>query len=308
MDVSVIIVNYNSFNLLKQCLDSIFKFTFDIQFELIVIDNNSEKFNEDSIRELNDKIIVIRNKKNLGFGHANNQGLAIAKGKYVLFLNNDTIFFENTLKEVYLFAEKVTYPVIVGCKLLNIDKTLQHSVFDFPSLLNVFTSNFFLYALFPRSKYFNKYHLMNNKINYTAEVDVVIGAFLFCNTQKIKEINGFDIRFFFYNDETDLCYRHRKNGGKIFYFPNVSVIHLGGGSARRKSWFANKHRSISTIKYFQKHFPRMKLLIAVLIHFTGILIRIPVFLVLGLITVNKDLILRSYYYARLLFLYPSNQF
>lgn len=278
----------------------------DFNIEIIAVDNNSTEGEVDTITNEFENIILIKNSTNEGFGAANNQGLAIAKGKYVLFLNNDTIFFENTVKKVFDFAESIKRPVIVGCKLLNQDKTLQHSVFNFPSVLNVFTSNFFLYAIFPRSRYFNKYHLMNRGDIKTTEVDVVTGAFLFCSIDIIKQIDGFDERFFFYNEETDLCYRVKQNGGKVFYFPETSVVHLKGGTAKTISWFAHKHQSESTVKFFQKHFSRPKFISNMVFHYIGIFIRIPIFLLFGIITFSQNLIIRSFYHFKLLFIYPKN--
>jgi GT2 family glycosyltransferase len=109
-------------------------------------------------------------------------------------------------------------------------------------------------------------------------------------------------------DDTDLCYRHKKNDGKVIYFPETSIIHLKGKSAKGESWFKNKHQSLSTIKFFQKHFEGMKYLLALIFHFTGLFIRIPILLLGGIILLNKDLIIRSLYYIRLLFNYPANQF
>ncbi|TDJ56553.1 MAG: glycosyltransferase family 2 protein [Ignavibacteria bacterium] len=308
MDVSIIIVNYNSFKLLQDCIESIFKHSTGCDFEIIVIDNNSSIENIDDVVSDFGEIILIKNKKNVGFGAANNQGLRIAKGKYILFLNNDTILLENSLKKVFDFAETLNEDLIIGCKLLNEDKSVQHSVYDFPSLLNVFTSNFFLYSLFPKSKLFNKYHLMNRRINETTEVDVVTGAFLFGTKNKLQEIGGFDKRFFFYNEETDLCYRFKRNGGKIYYYPGTSVVHLKGGTAKTISWFAHKNQSVSTIKFFQKHFSEFKYISALVFHYLGLLIRIPIFLLAGLITLKGRLIIRSLYHFKLLFIYPRNLF
>ncbi len=308
MNASIIIVNYNSFNLLENCLSSLYNQTKDINMEVIVIDNNSTDGNIKDVISRFENIILIKNSDNKGFGAANNQGLKAAKGKYVLFLNNDTIIFENTIKKVYKFAESINDSVIVGCKLLNRDKTLQYSVYDFPSLLNIFTSNFFLYLLFPRSRYFNKYYLMNRRISEITEVDVVTGAFLFGNKDKIEELGGFDERFFFYNEETDLCYRFKNNGGKIFYYPDSSVIHLKGGTANKNFSIRYKNEFIATIKFYQKHFKGLKFVLALIFHYSGMLIRIPVFLLTGILTFNKLLILRSYYNIKHLFSYPENLF
>lgn len=308
LDVSIIIVHYGSSQLLKGCMDSIRNNTSEINYELIIVDNDS--VSDDIVNVLKDyqQTILIRNNTNKGFGAANNQGTEIAKGKYLLFLNNDTILFENTIKKVFDFSEKSDNGNIIGCKLLNEDKSIQKSVFDFPSLLNVFTSNFFLYLLFPRSKYFNKYHLINKGINKSTEVDVVTGAFLFINRKTFKVLDGFDERFFFYMEESDLCFRHKKNNGKVIYYPETAITHLKGKSAGGESWFKNKYQSVSTIKYYQKHFIGLNFLLVVIFHFAGLFIRVPLFVLGGILTFNYNLIKRGYHYTRLIFSYPINQF
>jgi len=308
VEISIIIVAYNRFDLLRNCLSTLNKHTRYVTYEIIVIDNNSSEGNIDDVVDDFDEITLIKNKVNKGFGAANNQGLVIAKGKYVLFLNNDTILLENSLKKVYDFAETLNENSIIGCKLLNKDKSLQQSVYDFPSLLNVFTSTFFLYSIFPKSKLFNKYHLMNRGINETTEVEVVTGAFLFGTKIKMQEIGGFDERFFFYNEETDLCYRFKKNGGKIYYFPKTAIVHLKGETTKNKLDFKYKNESIATIKYYQKHFMGIKYLAALIYHYTGILIRIPILFLFGLVSLNRHLIIRSYYFITMLWVYPKNLF
>lgn len=308
IDVSIIIVNYNSTQLLKDCLDSIEKFTTGINFEIIVIDNNSMTGDFDELLKYHDKITLIKNDVNRGFGAANNQGVEVARGKNILLLNNDTLLIENSIKKVFDFAESLEGENIIGCKLLNEDKSTQKSVYDFPIFLNVFTSNFFLYLLFPKSKYFNKYHLMNKGISRITEVDVVTGAFIFMSRKSYEALGGFDERFFFYMDDTDLCYRHKQNNGKVIYFPETSIIHLKGKSVKGESWFKNKHQSISTIKFFQKHFFGLEFLLMLIFHYIGLLLRFPLFILGGMFTLNKNLFIRGIYYARLIFLYPANQF
>ncbi|MBV6421891.1 MAG: hypothetical protein DAHOPDDO_03179 [Ignavibacteriaceae bacterium] len=308
IDVSIIIVNYKSTELLRNCLDSIYTFTKDISFEIIVVDNESIPGELEDVTKKFSGIKLVKNELNKGFGAANNQGTELAEGKYLLFLNNDTILQENSIKKVFDYADSISGENIIGCRLLNEDRSIQKSVFDFPTLANVFTSNFFLYLLFPKSKYFNKYHLMNSGINSITEVDVVTGAFLFTPKQIFKKLGGFDERFFFYMDETDLCYRYKQMNENVVYFPETSLIHLKGKSAGGESWFKNKYQSISTIKFFQKHFKGMKFFFAIIFHYAGLIIRIPVFLIGGILMMKRDLVKRSLYYTRLFFIYPANEF
>lgn len=307
VDVSVIIINYNSSELIDDCLNSFNNYSSGFTYEIIIVDNS----NDASLKSILEKykyINLIVNKENIGFAAANNQGLKIAKGKYILFLNNDTIFIENTISKILEYICDDNDQKIIGCKLLNKDGSLQHSVLDYPTLWNTFTSNFFLYVLFPKSKYFNKYHLMNNKISTISEVQVVTGAFMFCPTSIIKQLSGFDERFFFYAEEMDICKRFSELGGKVIYFPETSIIHLKGVTASKNLWFLHKNRSIATIKFMQKHFGAFKAQVGVLIHFIGLVVRIQILIIGGLVKFNKNMIYLSLIYLKLLFVYPKNVF
>lgn len=306
-DVSIIIISYNNFQLTYNCIKSIYEHTKSVSFEIIVVDNASTEGDiEEYLKDFSVKII--KNNDNLGFAKANNIGLKFAKGNYILFLNNDTLFIENTLKNIFLFSEQINNESLIGCKILNSDKTLQYSVYDFPSLLNIFTSNFFLYLIFPKSKYFNKYHLMEKKINIITKVDVIIGAFIWGNKNFIDKLKGFDEKFFFYAEDTDLCFQARKQNIDTYYYPNTSIIHLKGTAVNKNLWFKYKNESLAQIKIMQKHFPFFKKIIGIFIHFLGILIRIPIFFIIGVLTFKKQILLRGFYYFKLLFQYPKNEF
>src|SRR5574338_196525 len=177
VDVSIIIVNYNGFDLLKNCLNTLYNYADGFYFEVILIDNNSIEGDIEEVVKGYDKVKLIKNKINLGFSRANNVGLNLAQGKYVLFLNNDVYFTENSIKKIFDFVEGNNEKTFIGCKLLNPDKSWQTSTANFPSLLNFLSSNFFLYMLFPSSAYFNKYYLQKKKIEIPIEVDYVLGAF-----------------------------------------------------------------------------------------------------------------------------------
>lgn len=308
VDVSVIIVNHNNFKLLEKCLSTLFEFTKDVSFELIIVDNNSTAGDIGTVLSQFEKTILIRNELNRGFGAANNQALAISRGKYILFLNNDTVFFENSIRKVLNFAEEKDDHIAVGCKLLNPDGSIQFSVYDFPTLNNVVTSNSFLYLLFPKSRFFNKYYQMNRGLNQTTEVEVVIGAFLFAARSELINIGGFDERFTFYNEETDLCYRYRKRGGNIYYLPDTAIIHLKGGTANNNLFRRYRNESVATIKYYQKHFKGVKFSLAVFAHYLGMLIRIPIFFLFALVRLDKRILIRAMSNLENLFYYPSNQF
>jgi GT2 family glycosyltransferase len=149
---------------------------------------------------------------------------------------------------------------------------------------------------------------MNKGINKPTKVQVVTGAFLFSHTYKIKQLGGFDERFTFYNEETDLCYRFFNAGGKIYYYPYTSLIHLKGATANRNLTRRYKNESFATIRYFQKHFNGFSYFLACFAHYTGMLIRIPIFSIAGIIKKDKVLIIRAFSNLRNLFTFPTNVF
>ncbi len=307
VDVSIVIVNYNSFSLLDNCLRTLFQETKKITFEVIIVDNGSTEVGIDKVVSKYPKVKFILNDTGKGFAVANNQGFKEASGKYILMLNNDVVFVEDVISKVVKFSKENNDQVIIGCKLLNEDRTHQISVVDFDSISNLFGENFFLYKLFPRSKTLNKYHLNNPRETRPIEVDAVKGAFLFIPNRILKELDGLDERFYFYYEETDLCYRWKRSGGKVYYIPQAELIHIGGASTDSNLWFKFSNQHISKIQFFQKNFRGTKFLLAVSIHELGLVLRFPLYFVIGLIKGNRSLIIKSGCYLRSIFVYPVNK-
>lgn len=304
-DISIIIVNYNSNQLLKDCLDSFYKTAKGFTYEVIVVDNSDTKNNPKDIVELYPYTKFLKNTENVGFALANNQGIKISEGNYILLLNNDTIFVENILLKLKEFCDRAADNVIIGCKLLNADGSHQESLVEFDNPWNTFTENFFLYKLFPRSRYFNKYYQNYIESADPFEVDMVKGAFMFCTGELIRQLNGFDENFFFYYEETDLCYRVKEAGGKIFYYPGASIIHLGGATTDSMPWFKFKHQTVSKIKFYQKHYKGIEFILPAIFHYTGVLVRVPLYVVFGILKRKKSFFYKAYYYFKQLFIYPN---
>jgi O-antigen biosynthesis protein len=309
MNLSVIIINYNSFRLLNELLDSILtNISHQLFFEIIVIDNNSSEGNISDYIPNDPKIKIIKNSTNKGFSAANNQGIKIAKGEYILFLNNDTLFLEDTISRILEFIKQTGNNIIVGCRLLNEDGTHQTSVVDRDSLTNSFGENLFLYLIFKNVRALNRYYFAVNEPKLPEEVDIIKGAFIFCSKKIVDELNGFDERFFFYAEETDFCMRAKNKGYKIYYYPNTAIIHYGGAATDRNQWFKFKNQSIAKIQIYQKHSKGIEFFLFISSHYLGILLRVPVYLVFGLFSFNSSLIAKSFLYFRQLFIYPKNLF
>ncbi len=236
LDLSIIIVNYNVKEFLQNLLHSIEKASSNISKEIIVIDNASDDDSVEVIKEKFPSVILIDNKINVGFGRANNQGLAAAKGKFILFINPDCIVSEDTIDKMITFFESHAECGLAGCKILNSDGTLQLACRrSFPGPWTSFTKVTGLSNLFTGSKIFARYNLTYLDENKTYEVDAVSGSFMMMRKDVYDKVGGFDEQFFMYGEDLDLCYRVQKSGFKVFYVHTTQVIHYKGESTKRSN-------------------------------------------------------------------------
>ncbi len=236
MDLSIIIVNYNVKEFLQNLIHSIYKAAQSLKLEIIVVDNASDDGSAEFIKENFPEIILIANNHNVGFSKANNQGLAIAKGEYLLLINPDTIVREDTFTEMIKFFEKNEEAGLAGCKILNPDGTLQLACRRaFPGPWTSFCKVTGLSTLFPKSRLFARYNLTYLDENKTYEVDAISGSFMMMIRKVYEEVGGFDEQFFMYGEDLDLCYRIQKAGYKVFYVHSTQIIHYKGESTRRSS-------------------------------------------------------------------------
>ncbi len=233
LDVSIIIVNWNTRDILRDCLRSVYNQTHNIKFEVIVVDNASADGSAEMVKSEFPQVILIKNQENRGFAAANNQGMKIAKGRYILLLNSDTVVLDGAIQKTVAFADQHSETAVVGCKVLNPDKTLQPTCFMFPSILNLFLSSTYLYKLFPKSRFFGRERMTWWDRNDVREVAVVTGCFMLVRREAIEKIGLMDESYFMYAEETDWCYRFLKNGWKTLFFPNANIIHLGGQSSKQ---------------------------------------------------------------------------
>jgi len=243
MQLSVIIVNYNVKHFLEQCLISVQK-AIDVlpedssldNAEIIVIDNCSS---DNSIPYLSPNFPAVRfiaNKENLGFAKACNQGLKIARGKYILFLNPDTIIPEDCFQKCISFFDSHPQAGALGIRMLDgSGKFLKESKRSFPSPLTSLYKLFGLAKIFPRSAVFSNYHLGNLDENKDHEVDVLAGAFLMVKKEVLDKVGSFDEIFFMYGEDVDISYRIQKSGYINYYFAQSSIIHFKGESTRKGS-------------------------------------------------------------------------
>jgi len=241
MDVSIIIVSYNTRGVLLDCLKSIYQNAGEVSFEVIVVDNASKDGTEDEITKLKyPNFTYIQNKQNLGFSKANNVGIKKSKGSYVLFLNPDTKLHKDTLSEMIKFMDQAKDCGAATCKvLLPNGKIDDASHRGFPTPWNSFTHFSGLSKIFPKSKILNGYNLGNLDLSKTHEIDVLAGAFMMVGRQVGEKVGWWDEDYFFYGEDIDFCYMLKQNGYKIYYMPTCSILHLKGVSGGLKK--VSKH-------------------------------------------------------------------
>lgn len=235
MKVSVIIVNYNVKYFLEVCLHSVFKAAAGFAAEVIVVDNNSKDDSCAMVREKFPQAILIENKDNAGFSKANNQGVAIAKGEYILFLNPDTVMPEDFFRHTLPYMDAHSNAGALGPRLIDGKGVFApDSKKSFPTLSVAIFKTTGINKVFSKSPYINKYYAVHIGEHQTAPVEVLSGCCMMVRHSVIKEIGGaFDEDYFMYCEDVDLSYRILKAGYENIYFPEATLIHYKGESTRK---------------------------------------------------------------------------
>jgi N-acetylglucosaminyl-diphospho-decaprenol L-rhamnosyltransferase len=253
LDLSVIIVNWNTGPLLLQCVNSVVETAGSLSLEVIIVDNGSS---DDSLTMLPDppQLKIINNKENLGFARANNQGFAEARGRYLLMLNPDTRVSPNALERMVLFLDRKPGAGALGPRLLNTDGSLQHSCSYFPSLLGVLMESLGLNRVFVGNTFFARWLMTSWDHTTTRQVDQPMGACLLLRAEALRQVGPLDERFFVYFEEVDLCFRLHNAGYKIYFLADAEVVHYGGQSSLGNLDVRITERYRSLLLYFAKHF------------------------------------------------------
>ena len=273
--VSIIIVNWNTSRLLEGSLRSIYVETESRFIEVIVVDNASSDDSCEMVRDKFPFVTLIENTTNFGFAHANNQGLVIAQGRYVLLLNSDTVVLNNAISKAVSFADKYHRAAVVGCRVLGPDMSVQASCFKFPSVLNMLLSCTYLNKLLPHSRFFGREAMTWWDKNDSREVDVVCGCFMLVRKKAIEEVGMLDEQFFMYGEETDWCYRFKQAGCKVMFTPTAEIIHFAGQSSRKVRGEMLIQLRLSILKFIRKHYGWLKYKISCLLTIAFFATRIP---------------------------------
>ncbi|MFA6282829.1 MAG: glycosyltransferase family 2 protein [Desulfurivibrionaceae bacterium] len=251
MDISIVIVNWNTRDLLLDCLASVYAMIREVRFEVFLVDNASSDGSVEAVRAQYPQVNVIQNEKNLGFAAANNKALRIMRGKYALLLNTDTIVTEGAIAKLFQYMESHADVAMTCGQLLNADGSKQNSIANFPSLLILLANETLLRILMPKK-------FPSKRRDYPAPIPVesCVGACLMVRKAAMDAVGLLDERYFFFMEETDWALAMHRGGGKSIFVPDAHIYHLQGQSAghnvRARIMFYR-----ARYLYLRKWFPRL---------------------------------------------------
>ena len=260
MNLSIITVNWNVKELVSHLIDSIFQYTDGLEFEVIVVDNDSRDGSVDFLRQNhkdwidNGKLKIIANNFNAGFAKANNQGLKIAQGKYILFMNPDMELIENSFLKLKEFMDQTPNVGVVTCRLLYGDKTIQANVKSNPGWCDQALVLLKLHHFFSWLPCLKRY--LRKDFDYTQKqyVEQVMGAFIFTRHELMNKIGGWNEDYWLWWEDVEMCKTVAEAGSEIVYLPITAVIHYEGKSFAQTHGLAKQKRfNRGMLIYFQKH-------------------------------------------------------
>lgn len=255
MRLSIVIVNWNTSELLDACLRSIRNFPPNGDYEVIVVDNASDDFDEHAFRAEFPQVQLIRNAENSGYARGNNQGWGESSGDYVLLLNPDTELTDGALNKLVEFMDAHERAAAAGAKLIRPDGTIDRSVRLFPYPRPIAWEFLGLSKLFPNSRRFGSYRMTTFAYDRVAEVDQPMGSALILRRKAMQEVGPMDEAFPIFFNEVDWLYRAKTAGWLIYFTPDATIIHHGGGSTtqvKRRAMVRESH--LSLLRFYAKHF------------------------------------------------------
>ncbi len=248
--VSVIIVSYNTREILLNALEALFENSKGVDMEVFVVDNNSADDSAAMVQHDFPSIRLIANNRNLGFAAANNQAFALASGRYIILLNPDAYIRPASIENCLAFMERTPKCGLAGGKIISPEGQLEPSARRFPSALSKLLTLSGLSGKFPHSPLLNRHEFGGFAHDHPLEVDWVPGTFTIIRKEMIDAIGAFDERFYIYYEETDLCLRAKKAGWKVYFIHDAEVMHIGGACSktRKDKAFDNKAAQVLTFR------------------------------------------------------------
>jgi len=234
MELSIIFVNWNSVDYLRECIASVYQYTQGIEFEIIVVDNASPQGCVDDLKALFPAVRIIKSEKNLGFAGANNVGFRHSSGAYVLFLNPDTKLVSPAINLMLDRIKDLPDAGIVGCKLLNTDLSVQlTSIQKFPTILNQLLDAEYLQLRWPHSRLWDISPLFSDEVKLS-KVEVITGACMLLRREVFEQAGMFSEEYFMYAEDIDLNYKAHRAGFSNYYVGEATIVHHGSGSSSQQ--------------------------------------------------------------------------
>ncbi len=253
MNLSIIIVNYNTRQLTMDCIESIFKTVHNLTYEIILMDNSS---NSDEVLNYDHPFVQCYTISNKGYANANNLGFSHTSGEYILLLNPDTIVHDHTIEDCFKMLSTHSDIGAIGCRVLRPDGSLDHACRrGFPTPFNSFCYFGKLHKIFKHSPKFCQYTMSHLEETVSCDVDSLTGAFMMIPRTVVEQTMLFDETFFMYGEDLDLCYRIKENGYRIHYKSDVTILHkkYQSGFAKR-SPIVIRHFYNSMLLFYNKHY------------------------------------------------------
>ncbi|MCK5271062.1 MAG: glycosyltransferase family 2 protein [Sedimentisphaerales bacterium] len=256
MDVSVVIVNWNTKALLHDCLVSVLEQAGDVDYEIIVVDNASSDGSADMVQSDFPDVTLVVELANRGYAAGVNAGIRVAQGRYVLVLNSDILFCDAAIARTVRYADTHPEAAVVGCQVRENQEKAQMTCFGFPGLLNLFLRVSGLAMCFKKNRFFGREDMRWWQRDTEREVDVISGMFMLVRRKAIDEVGLMDEDYFLYCEETDWCYRFSRAGWKMLFWPGASIIHLDGGghSSKTDRLKLKIQMQKSILLFLQKHY------------------------------------------------------
>ena len=243
VDVSIVLITWNIRDLLEKCLLSIYAFTPETTFEIVLVDNNSIDGSKEMIKERFPRVKLIENSSNMGVASARNQGIFIARGKYVFILDTDTELMEDSISAMFKYMEANPAVGLIGSKLVGKNRKLQYTSRRFPTLLSIIFRRLDFFPIIRQSAVLKDHMMSDWDHNSLCEVDYVIGACQFIRKSVIMSIGMYDAKIFYGPEDLDYCLRIWRSGFKVCYFPYTSIYHYEQRITKRRPF------SLITIKH-----------------------------------------------------------
>lgn len=273
MDLSIVIVNWNTGDLLLECIRSVKETVKNQDYEIFVVDNASTDSSLESVERQHTDLILLKNQKNLGFAKGNNQALPLCHGRFVLLLNPDTVLIKDAVDRMCEYLDIHASTGAIGPKLLNEDGSHQPSTAgSFPTLSVIINEAFGLMKLFPKFSSTRGLYIRSGETK-SIEVDWVSGACLMTRAEIIKKVGMLNEGFHLYYEDQEWCYRMKRSGYKIIFYPQAKVLHYGNQSIKKLTLDDQEKNQITHQEYLQNFNSPLEAYLASKIYFWGLVIK-----------------------------------